>query len=241
MCGMLILAVDTTSRTGGLALCRDGRVSNMYIGDGSRTHGERLPGDIRALLADATVTLADVDLYAVVTGPGSFTGLRVGIAAVQGLALAGGRSVVPVPALEAYASTREEERIAVWRDAQRRQVFAAVFERHADQLREVVPAVSLPPAEVAGRWREGAVSPQVFVGDGVEVYREVIQRTWPEARCVTPSPPLAPAAALIACRRPEVAVAPHAIVPIYVRAADAELANQAKHERRTGHDRAGRS
>lgn len=224
MCGMLILAVDTTSRTGSLALCRDGRVSNVYIGDGSRTHGERLPGEIRALLADATARLADVDLYAVVTGPGSFTGLRVGIAAVQGLALAGGRKVVQVPALEAYASTREEDRIAVWRDAQRRQVFAAMYERRGDQLREVLPPVSLPPAELAGRWQTGLVSPDVFVGDGVEMYREVIERTWPQVRCVTPSPPLAPAAALMACRTPETAVAPHAIVPIYVRATDAEMA-----------------
>lgn len=224
MCGMLILAVDTTSRTGSLALCRDGRVSDVHIGNGSRTHGERLPGEISVFLAHAGITLADVDLYTVVTGPGSFTGLRVGIATVQGLALAGGRKVVPVPALEAYASTCEESRIAVWRDAQRRQIFAAMFERHGDGLREIVAAVSLPPAEVASRWRAGLVSPEVFIGDGVEMYWDVIQRSWPEVRCITPSPPLAPAAALMACRRPDAAVAPHAIVPIYVRATDAEIA-----------------
>ena len=75
---MLILALDTTSRAGSVALARDAGVLDQQRGDPSRTHGERLPGDIGDLLERHGLTVADVDLYAVAAGPGSFTGLRVG-------------------------------------------------------------------------------------------------------------------------------------------------------------------
>ena len=100
---MLILALDTTSRAGSVALARDAGVLDQQRGDPSRTHGERLPGDIGDLLERHGLTVADVDLYAVAAGPGSFTGLRVGIATIQGLALAHARPVVPVSALVALA------------------------------------------------------------------------------------------------------------------------------------------
>ena len=225
---MLILAVDTTSRTGSLAIWRDDRVTDTLIGDPSRTHGERLPGEIATLLSQAGLALDDVELYAVVTGPGSFTGLRVGIAAVQGLALAQGRKLVPVPALNALASSEEvgEGQVGVWRDAQRKQVFACVFERSGETLRELVPPVSIAPGDVAREWSSRAIVPAVFIGDGVDAYAAIIKQTWPEARLVRPAPPLAPLAAAMAAAHPDSAVAPHAIVPIYVRATDAELARQ---------------
>lgn len=225
---MLILAVDTTSRTGSLAIWRDGRLTHALAGDPSRTHGERLPGDVSGLLSQAAVTVADIDLYAVVTGPGSFTGLRVGIAAVQGLALASGRKVVPIPALDAFASAPglEDGRVAVWRDAQRQQVFAALYDRTAHEPREALAAVSRRPAEVVQDWLDRGVLPDAFIGDGVDAYAEHIRKAWPGARLVMPAPALAPIAATLAASRVHMAIAPHAVVPIYVRAADAELARE---------------
>lgn len=229
---MLILAVDTTSRGGSLALWRDDRVAEILVGDRSRTHGERLPGEIAVLLARAGLRIGDVDLYAVVTGPGSFTGLRVGIAAVQGLALAQARRIVPVPALEAYAlaPALDDGTIAVWRDAQRRQVFAAVFDRRGEEIRERLPAVSMPPAEVVHEWLARGFAPDTFIGDGVDTYPELVRDGWPGVHTIAPAPPLAPIAAAIAARRSDQAVAPHAVVPIYVRATDAELARAKRNE-----------
>lgn len=223
---MLILSVDTTSRAGSLALWQDGRVTHTLVGDPSRTHGERLPNEISVLLSQAGLAVKDIDLYAVVTGPGSFTGLRVGIAAVQGLALARGRQVIPIPALNAFASADEvgDGPIAVWRDAQRRQVFAAVFERTGSAIREILEPVSLPPQEVVSNWLAQDVAPSQFIGDGVETYAEVLRDAWPGSHLIVPAPPLAPIGAAIASRYPERAVAPHAIVPIYVRPPDAEIA-----------------
>ena len=137
---MLILALDTTSRAGSVALARDAGVLDQQRGDPSRTHGERLPGDIGDLLERHGLTVADVDLYAVAAGPGSFTGLRVGIATIQGLALAHARPVVPVSALVALAHgalissggpVHDAELIAACMDAQRREVFSALYARSA--------------------------------------------------------------------------------------------------------------
>ena len=137
---MLILALDTTSRAGSVALARDAHLLDHQIGDPSRTHGERLPTDIVCLLERQGLTVADVDVYAVAAGPGSFTGLRVGIATIQGLALAHARRVVPVSALAAlahvalispggHAHDHDAELIAACMDAHRREVFSALYQK----------------------------------------------------------------------------------------------------------------
>ena len=100
---MLVLALDTTTRGGSVAVARDGRVLDLLEGDAARPHAERLPGDLVTSLERAGASLADVDVFAVAVGPGSFTGLRIGIAAIQGCAFAAGRPVVGVSALEALA------------------------------------------------------------------------------------------------------------------------------------------
>src|SRR6266567_3825378 len=100
---MRVIALDTTTRAGSVALVEDDRVIDERAGDGSRTHAERLPAEIIALTDAHGVGWKDVDLYAVASGPGSFTGLRIGIATIQGLAFVYGRRVVGVPALEALA------------------------------------------------------------------------------------------------------------------------------------------
>ena len=89
---MLVLALETVTRAGSVALM-DGDVCETTTGDPARTHGERLPHDVTDWLARHGKSIADVDLFAVIAGPGSFTGLRVGIAAIQGFALSRHRTV----------------------------------------------------------------------------------------------------------------------------------------------------
>ena len=78
---MIVLALETVTRAGSVALWHDGTI-DARVGSPSHSHAERLPGDLLALLEAHGLTTTDVDVYAVVTGPGSFTGLRVGIAAI---------------------------------------------------------------------------------------------------------------------------------------------------------------
>src|SRR6187455_1104695 len=81
-----ILALDTTTRAGSTALVINDHIVDERSGDGTRTHALRLPDEILRLASENQCELSDLDLYAVATGPGSFTGLRIGIATVQGLA-----------------------------------------------------------------------------------------------------------------------------------------------------------
>src|SRR5215207_9948917 len=85
---VVCLALDTSTPGGSCAVTRDRCVIRELGGDPDRPHDTRLPGDLMALLAEAHIDLRQVDLYAVANGPGSFTGLRIGIATMQGLAFA---------------------------------------------------------------------------------------------------------------------------------------------------------
>src|SRR4051812_37344406 len=96
---MRVLALDTTTRAGSVALVEDDRVVAERAGDPARSQGQRLPGD----LADLGAPWTAIDVFAVASGPGSFTGLRIGIATMQGLALVTGGRLVGVSALEALA------------------------------------------------------------------------------------------------------------------------------------------
>ena len=221
---VLVLALDTTTRAGSVALVRDREVLVEQAGDPRLTHGQRLPRDLMRALEAARIALADIDLLAVAAGPGSFTGLRVGIATLQGLAMAAGRRIVPVSALDALArgARNGRDRVAAWMDAQRGEVFAALY--GPDDSRLVEPSAERPDATLV-RWPAAPASDTVrFIGDGALRYRDVIQRLWPSSTLLEPVPPLAALVGAIAAEAPERAVLPHAVVPIYIRRSDAEIA-----------------
>jgi tRNA threonylcarbamoyl adenosine modification protein YeaZ len=98
---MLVLALDTTTPAGSCAVARDGVVLRERSGDSGRPHDVRMPGELMMLLDEERLTLPDIDVFAVATGPGSFTGLRVGIATMQGLAFAEGKPLIGVSAFDA--------------------------------------------------------------------------------------------------------------------------------------------
>jgi len=221
---VLVLSLDTSTRAGSAALVEDGAIRHQIIGDESRTHGERLPLDLMRVLDEGGRALDDVDLLAVITGPGSFTGLRVGIAAVQGLAMATGRMIVPVSAFEALAAAAGDgtSLVGAWVDAQRGEVFASL---HDAEGRPMVEPSSLAPADTLERW-EPALAGRVvrMIGDGAVRYESVLVERLRDRARIIPAPPFAGVAGRIAGAQPERAVLPHAIVPIYVRRSDAELA-----------------
>lgn len=222
---VLILALDTTTRAGSAAVVRDGSVVAEQSGDPAITHGQRLPSDLMQLLERAGVALEAIDVFAVAAGPGSFTGLRVGIATVQGLAMAAGKRVVPVSALDAlaHAGVNGRDSIAAWMDAQRGEVFAALYAPDARAL--LGGPSSLPPDRTLDDWSATSGAGAIrFIGDGAIRYREAIAARLPGAAIVEPIPPLAAHIGAIAAANPERAVLPHAVVPIYIRRPDAELA-----------------
>ena len=222
---MLVLSLDTTTRAGSVAVVEGDALVSELIGDSSLTHGARLPNDLIRALETGGKSVAELDLLAVAVGPGSFTGLRVGIAAMQGLAMAAGKRIVPISTLDALAVAAADGRlpVATWMDAQRGEVFAAVYD--AAGTSPSIDATALAPEETLDAWkRAGVSSPLRFIGDGAVRYADVIRHRMGGTSEILTPPPLAAVIGRMAAGAPERAVLPHAIVPVYIRRPDAEIA-----------------
>jgi tRNA threonylcarbamoyladenosine biosynthesis protein TsaB len=231
---MRVLALDTTTRDGSVAVVEDDRIVVQRGGDPALTHAERLPAEIVSILQDVGLALPAVDVFAVAAGPGSFTGLRIGIATIQGLAFVQHRRIVPVSALAALAHAGSGElpvgaRVGAWMDAHRREVFSALY-RVADapvfaraRLVEVDPPAVGDPASTIERWSAGPPI-DLFIGDGAVLYKEMIT-----SRAVA-APLLAGTIGLIAVDRAQAGetVDPAGVHPLYVRRPDAEIDRERK-------------
>lgn len=222
---MIVLGLDTTTRAGSVAIVRDGAVVYEAAGDPAVTHGQRLPADLIRAVEAAGVDIRDVDLFAVAAGPGSFTGLRVGIATAQGLAMAHGRRVAGISVLDALAwsAAGPVEAIGAWVDAQREQVFAALY--GPDRRTLLAPATALSPAATLDAWRGLAAPSRIrFLGDGAVRYAGSIAEAGGAVAPADTPARLAPLVARMAAAEPGRAVLPHAVMPVYIRRPDAELA-----------------
>jgi tRNA threonylcarbamoyladenosine biosynthesis protein TsaB len=228
---MRVLALDSTTGAGSVAVVDDDRVLIEKSGDQSTSYAERLPRDILQL----EIPLASVDLFAVACGPGSFTGLRVGIATIQGLAFTLNRRVAPISALDALAqigggTLARGSTVGVWMDAHRHEVFTALYRIgegvrfSASRLEEVeVPAVG-NAERTLNRWIDAGRTPDLIIGDGAELYAALVG----DRSRVAPAPPLAAAIAAIGVYRAREGrtVDPAGVQPLYIRRPDAEVARE---------------
>jgi tRNA threonylcarbamoyladenosine biosynthesis protein TsaB len=238
---MRVLALDTTTRSGSVALVDDNRLIEERAGDPSRAHAERLPADLLDLIAQHGMAMSSIDLFAVASGPGSFTGLRIGIATTQGLASVHRRPVAAISALEALGhlgsiGTPRASLVGAWMDAHRGQVFSALYEIGdgdpftAERLIELEGPSVAPPADTLARWQPRLSGRDVvLVGDGAVLYGAVAST----AGAVLPTPLLAAAIAQIGVVRLRAGTAGTgaAIQPLYVRRPDAEIARDAERSR----------
>ena len=231
---VVVLALETVTRAGSLALHADGAWITEADHD-PRTHGTRLPGALEDLAARAARRLRDIEVFAVVTGPGSFTGLRIGLAAVQGAALTTGRRVAGIPTFDAFVEAWRAEhpgesvQLTMCMDAARGDVYFASAEIDAavDTLRWRVPAsVAVPELAAERLAAEHSSHPRVLAGDAIERYQSAWDAAFGQVR-VDPQPPnLALGAGRIALRTASLAEAPHRLRPLYVRRPDAVLARE---------------
>lgn len=133
---MLLLAVDTSSRLGSLAALRDGKLAGVISTFADEPYSTRLFRQLDFLLEELHIEMRQVDVFAVVAGPGSFTGLRVGLTAVKGWAEVFEKPIAAVSGLEAVAAQTkcDAELIAPAMDARRGQVYAALYRREGSCL-----------------------------------------------------------------------------------------------------------
>lgn len=173
---MLILAVDTSSKAASCALLRDGQLMGDWFLNVPMTHSQTMLPMVQGLLSAAEVLPEEIDAYAVTTGPGSFTGLRIGIAAVKGMATVSDKPCVGVSTLEALAHNAETfcGRVVPVMDARRSQVYTAVFRGngHALTRESEDQAISI---EALREQLSVQNEPVLLVGDGALLCQRAMQ------------------------------------------------------------------
>lgn len=198
---MIVLAADTATSINSVAVCDGGDILAETVVRCGRSHAERLLDTVTWVLGEAGLTLGDVGALAVSAGPGSFTGLRVGIAAWKGLALGKGLPLVGVPTLGALSRVAEPVGgvICPLLDARMGEVFAAAYRYDAGRREMVVNECAVPVEEFAEKLGE---KPVTLFGDGVGAYRERIAACLPAAH-VLPESFWAPRASAVAAEARE--------------------------------------
>lgn len=172
---MILLAVETSTLMASVAVVDENTVlsaSSVRVGS---VYAEQLPVMIDQVLSDAALPVDRVDGFAISIGPGSYTGLRVGLSVVKGLAFAAGKPVVAVPTLDALAASVPfcGFPVCTMLDARRNEVYAAQYRTtHGTPER-------LTPFQVAALipLLETMTHPTVFLGTGATVYRRQIVET----------------------------------------------------------------
>ncbi len=214
---MLIFAIDSANRRGGIAAARDGKIlASRALEPDDGFAGPLFPA-IRDMLGELKLRPADIDLWAAASGPGSFTGIRVGLAAAKALAEANSKLVAPVSLLEALAFAGHGDLRAPVMDARRGEVYTALYDEELTALIE--PTVG-PFDEFLGRL-EGreplflASEASVFGDDGPAPLLAGARRL------IAPLP--VESLALLAARRP--GATPEAVEPLYVRPPDVREPN----------------
>jgi len=214
---VLILAVDTTTERESVAVVASGSVRGEVRLRAVDAHSRRVLPAAAFLLDSLGLAPGAVEGYAVAAGPGAFTGLRIGISTVQGLALAAGKPALGLSALDVLAAriAGEAPILAVMVDAYRGHVFGALYDAEA---RPIASAAAEPPEAFLARVPAGPVA---FIGEGARVHRGLVLERRPEATFPRRSLFLAGTLGILA--EPRLAagegVAAAALRPLYLREA----------------------
>lgn len=169
---MRILSVDTATEICGVGVSTNGKLQVALSFSHGETHARHLMKGVRSVLDLAGVGLADIDAFAVTRGPGSFTGLRIGISTVKGMAMAMGKPVAGVSSLAvlAHQAGKSEGLICPMLDARRREVYWAVYHWQDDILVPLMPEQVGPPEHVG----DHISGPCRFIGSGARLYQKQV-------------------------------------------------------------------
>jgi tRNA threonylcarbamoyladenosine biosynthesis protein TsaB len=233
-----ILAVDTATPCSTVALTcgtrKDGKVLAILSLSSNVTHSRRLLSSIDRLLVDTGIAKDEISGYAVGLGPGSFTGLRIGMATAKGLAAAAGVPLYGVSTLDVISANCTDTRlICVVLDARKKEVYASFYRCDETGMpRRVSDIVAVSPELLADRIKE----PVLMVGDGLTAYSELWRSVLGEKLSIAPAQLWSPSAATLGLLAAEDALNNTSLdiasaVPLYVRASDAELNLQMKRQK----------
>lgn len=172
---MIILAIDSSGQVAGSALLNDKKVIASITLDDKMTHSQTLMPLIDKLYKMTDINIKDTDFIAVSAGPGSFTGLRIGVATAIGLARGSGAKCVGVSTLKALAyNVYTDAYICPIMDARRNQVYTAVYKREKKRIKEIISprAISIEELiDILDSYKD-----VVVIGDGIETYKEYLNK-----------------------------------------------------------------
>jgi len=174
---MLILAFESSAKPASVALLRDGKLLAQSMQVSQLTHSRTLLPMAEDLLKNAELTLQNVDVFAVAHGPGSFTGVRIGVSAVKGLAWALDKPCVGVSTLEAmaYNGLTAADIVCPVMDARRSQVYNALFEIENGRPQRLTPDRPIALEELAAELK-ALGRPAFLVGDGAELTAAYLEK-----------------------------------------------------------------
>ena len=232
---MYVLGIETSTKTGSVAVVSQTGVVAQYSLNIEVTHSERLMSTVDRVLKDTGLVIADIDGYAVAIGPGSFTGLRIGLAAVKGLALVTGKPVAAVPTLQALAWNLPHAAYPVcpMLDARKNEVYAAQYRFEGNGLVQMMDETVI----ALSRLEERIVEKTVFTGEASHLFHGNIEKIFGDRALFAPLSTLLPSAAAVA----EIGMAmltngkaaePDGLTPMYIRRPEAEVVWEKKAQSR---------
>ncbi len=231
---MKILAVDTSGPVAGVAILRDGQIAYEAAAVNKMTHSVNMLPMIEEALSRSSMDVSEIDYYAAVTGPGSFTGVRIGVSAVKGMAHGAEKPCIGVDALEALAAgvCGTNAVICPIQDARAGQVYGAAF-RGTFPPKRLLPDMAEKLTDYLAKVLQVAAADEklCFLGDGVATYRKAIEEQLGDRAVFAPAhcSYLRPASvALLAQAHQDEAVDYLMLMPVYLRAPQAERARAAK-------------
>ncbi len=228
---MYILGIETSTKTGSVAVISEDAVIAQYSLNIEVTHSERLMSTVDRVLKDTGIAIKEIDGYAVAIGPGSFTGLRIGLAAVKGLALVSGKPIAAVPTLQALAWNlpHAAHPVCPMLDARKSEVYAATYRVEGSALVHGMDAavLSLPilSERISGK--------TIFTGEASHLFRKEILEIFGDRALFAPHSAILPSAASIAeiglgmIKSGKQADA-DSLTPMYIRRPEAEVAWEKK-------------
>ena len=163
--------MDTSSPSGSVALLDGNNLVSESLIEGSPAYSNQLLHEIDSMLNGSGTKLNEIDGFVITTGPGSFTGLRVGISLLKGFILATEKPFASVNTLEAYAKTVQPGPYAICPvlDARKKEVYTALFNSEKDQCLRSTPDQAISAVDLCNQIKQ----PTVFVGNGLDIYKDI--------------------------------------------------------------------
>jgi len=223
---MRILSIETSTMAGSIAINDEERIIAEAMLDIKVVHSERLMISIEWLLRISRISIDDIDAFAISIGPGSFTGLRIGVSTVKGLSYASGKPVIAVPTLDAFARRMpfSPYNICPMFDARKNEVYAGLYRWNGHSLKKVITEMAVAPDDLLDLVDDTTI----FMGDGARLYRRLIVERMGNDAIFAPPHLMYPCASTVGeiavemFKRNEVADTA-TLRPFYIRKSEAEI------------------